>query len=90
MIVVRVELHSAVNGQVTELGRCIITNDGTGTADVGHYDVSALRGRSKVQLDRGQVQRRGRVESWPRQRLHVWNLVAAALAAVGYGSGRHA
>jgi hypothetical protein len=28
MIVVRVELHSAVTGQVTELGRAIISNSG--------------------------------------------------------------
>jgi hypothetical protein len=33
MLVVRVELHSAVTGKVTELGRMIVANDGTG--DVG-------------------------------------------------------
>lgn len=85
MIVVRVELHSAVTGEVTELARALICNDGTGTMDLRHYQVHALRGRSRAALDRNVVQRTGRVRDWPSQRLHVWNLVAAALAAMGYG-----
>lgn len=84
MIVVRVELHSAITGVKTELARMIISNDGTGSAECGDYDAATLRGRSAVQLDRLQVQRRGRVEAYPRLRLHVWYLVARALRAMRY------
>lgn len=83
MIVVRCELHSAIDGSVTELGRVTIANVG-GTATRGNYAGRALRGRSAAQLDRGQVEHEGRVESYPRQSLHVWNLVARMLAAMGY------
>lgn len=85
MIVVRVELHSAITGQATELARAHIINDGTGTMDLRHYVVQALRGRSREALDRNQAQRSGRVRDWPSQRLHVWNLVAEALKGMGYG-----
>lgn len=85
MIVVRVELHSAITGQVTELARAIIANDGTGTPELRHYQVMTLRGRSREALDRIVAQRTGRVRDWPSERLHVWNLVAEALKALGYG-----
>ena len=88
MIVVRVELHSAVTGKVTELARAEIVNDGTGSQSVGHYVASVLRGRSRNQLARGHVQRSVAVRDWPRERLHVWNLVAEALRAMGYGRGK--
>lgn len=87
MIIVRVELHSAINGQVTEIARAIIVNKG-GTADgkLGSYDVGTFRGRSKQALDGLQIQRRGKVENHPRLSQHVWHLVAKALAAMGYGA----
>ena len=84
MIVVRVELHSAVTGQVTELARAHIANVG-GTATSGDYAAATLHGRSAAALDRGQVQRRGKVTGHARQALHVWHLVAKALAGMGYG-----
>lgn len=89
MIIVRVELHSAVTGQVTELARATICNTGAGTAERGDYAAATLRGRSRAALDAAQrsggAQRRAEVLSYPRQRLHVWHLVAEALAAMGYG-----
>ena len=86
MIVVRVEQHSAITGEVTEIGRAIIANKG-GSADgkIGNYDVGTFRGRSKTALDGMQLQRRGKVENHPRLSLHVWHLVAKALQAMGYG-----
>jgi len=84
MIVVRVELHSAVTGKVTELARMLVANTGTGTAARGNYRARTLRGRSRTDLDRGTVQREGLIEGHPR-RLHVWRLVARALARLGYG-----
>jgi hypothetical protein len=86
VIVVRVELHAAGTGQVTEIARAIIANKGgTRTADHGDYDVATFRGRSAEQLNRLQMQRRGSVENHARLALHVWHLVAKALKAMGYG-----
>lgn len=83
MIVVRVELWSARTGARTELARMRIANDGTGVAARRSYDGQTLAGRSAAALDRGRVQRTGRVADFPAERLHVWNLVAAMLGAMG-------
>jgi hypothetical protein len=88
MIVVRVELWSAVNGSRRELARMRIANDGETTLrdlKLGTYRGETLRGRSSAALDAGAVQRKGKVQDWPREALHVWNLVAAMLSAMGYG-----
>lgn len=84
MIVVRVELHSARSGRVTELARLSITNRGDGTPQRGNYDVRVLRGRAKAQLDKGVAQRLGVLLNWPRLQKHVWALVFCALIACGY------
>ena len=83
MIVVRVELHSAITGRVTEIGRMHIANVG-GTEDLGLYTATTLRGRSREQLDRRLPTRKGAVTGYPRKKLHVWHLVARALVAMGY------
>src|SRR5690242_14515482 len=91
MIVVRVELWSAVTGKRTELARMRISNDGEVSVLnplLGSYVGETLRGRSTGALDRGLVTRRGRVERFPRQALHIWHLVARMLAAMGYGVDR--
>ena len=91
MLVVRVELWSAVTGEKSELARMVIDNVGSGTPQLGDYRVRTLRGRSAEALTRamyaGAVQREGEVLRHPRLREHVWNLVAKALAATGYGKG---
>lgn len=91
MIVIRVELWSAVNGQKSELARMVIDNIG-GTNHHGDYRCRTLRGRSEEVLDRALLsmsttgtQREGRVLGHPRLREHVWNLVAKALTSMGYG-----
>lgn len=93
MIVIRVELWSAITGEKTELARMVIDNVG-GTAYRGDYRCRSLRGRDEDALDRSMrtinttqagVQREGRVEGHARLREHVWNLVAKALASMGYG-----
>lgn len=86
MIVVRVELHSAITGQVTELARMEIVNDGVSEKPTkGNYLVRTLRGRSTADLDRRTTHKSGRVSNWPRLALHVWNLVATSLTEMGYG-----
>lgn len=84
MIVIKVELWSAVSGNVTELARMLVSNDGTGIPNNMHYDVEVLRGRSKTDLDRRTVLKRTKILNWPSERLHVWNLVNKALTQLGY------
>lgn len=84
MIVVRVELHSAISGQVSELARMNIANTGTGSATKGDYRCETLRGRSRADLDKGVQQRAGNVLNYPRLSIHVWHLVARALNNMGY------
>lgn len=86
MIVVRVELHSALTGLCTELARMEIANDGTGGVRRRHYDVRTLFGRSHDALNRRQTQREGKVRNWPSTTTHVWNLVQTALTNMGYGA----
>lgn len=47
--------------------------------------VSTFRGRDTAALNRGVVQRTGGLKDYPRQALHVWNLVARLLRRMGYG-----
>ncbi len=84
MIVVRVELWSAISGEKTELARMAICNDG-GTERVGNYTCETYRGRSAEQLDQRTIQRNGAVIGHRRLALHVWHLVARSLTAMGYG-----
>lgn len=84
MIVVSVLLASAIDGSTTEIARLYIDNIG-GTNQLGDYRVRSLRGRSSDAFTKTSVQREGRVTGHPRLREHVWNLVAKALSACGYG-----
>ena len=83
MIVVRVELHSAITGLVTEIARMDICNVG-GDAKRGDYDGRTMRGRSRYALAKQTVSKQARVEAYPRQSLHVWNLVTRMLSTMGY------
>lgn len=95
MIVVRVELHSAVDGRTEELGCVVIANVG-GTRTMGNYDAVALRkgreARTRAECalavsgrEEGPVTRRARVEGHPRLAQSVWSLVAKALRGMNYG-----
>lgn len=90
MIVVSVQLISAVNGENTELARMVIDNIG-GTTAKGNYRVRSLRGRGAKALSKAmsdipmKVQRHSNVMGHPRLKEHVWNLVAKALNNLGYG-----
>lgn len=88
MIVIRVELWSAINGRRTELARAMIHNVG-GSMELADYEGETYRGRSEVALDAAMVNRhvtrRGKVVGHRKQSLHVWHLVAKMLAGMGYG-----
>lgn len=90
MIVVRVELWSARTGEKTELARMEIANDDTGTFARRNYTARTLRGRSAATLNQRVTQREGMLKDWPAQQVHIWNLVAAILARLGYGAKVHA
>lgn len=77
MIIVKVELVSAIHSSRSkELGRMIITNDGTGTDKRCSYDVEVMRRGAP-----SRVQRRARVQDYPRLAYTVWELVKRALEA---------
>lgn len=87
MIIVKVELHSAITGKMTELARMHIINDGTGNFNKRNYILKSFRGRSKEQLDQQTVMKEGTLTNYPSERFHVWNLICFALAALGYTQG---
>jgi len=88
MIVIRVELWSAIDGQKTEIARAMIHNTGGGLK-VGNYHGETYRGRNRGALDRAMnrraIIRTGAVIGHRRLDLHVWHLVAKMLSAMGYG-----
>lgn len=81
MIVVKIELHSANTGEVTELGRAIIANVG-GTRSSGNYDVRVARkGTTDLKSVWGSPARTGSVTQYPRLTYNVWRLVSRAIRA---------
>ena len=93
MLIVKVELHSAINGRKTELARMVIDNIG-GSLQKGDYRVRTMRGRDQDALEKsmwdilsgsGKPTRQGKVLNHPRLKEHVWYLVAKALSAINYG-----
>lgn len=88
MLVVKIELHSANTGKITEIGRMWIANRG-GTYTRGNYWAKTLRGRNKIAFDKHKLSnhkanRMGYVSNYPRTRLHIWNLVARCLNTMEY------
>ena len=88
MIVVRVELHSAITRKITEIARFDIWNTGTGSTERGDYSCASFIGRDRESLAQRRKNRTGSVPDHPRLREHVLNLVAKALLSMGYGKAR--
>jgi hypothetical protein len=88
MLIIRVELHSAITGKVTEIARMRLYNDGTGDHEVGNYVGETFRGRDKEALDGRVTVRKAEVKGYKRNNFHVWNLVAKMLKAMKYGDMR--
>ena len=72
MLVIRIELHSAITGQVTSLATGKIVNTGTGSSTQGNY-------RIELRDAAGRVWKRGHIEGFPRKRLLAWDLFYRAL-----------
>ncbi len=79
MIVVKIELHSAITGEVSEIGRMHIVNDASGDSTRGNYATALMRRGTTAT-----VQRRGVVKGHARLAYSVWVLVAKALAGLGF------
>jgi hypothetical protein len=75
MLVVKIELHSAVTGEVKTIATGKICNTGTGTPTQGNYRVD-LRDAA------GRPWKSGTVENFPRKRLLAWDLLCRALCNV--------
>lgn len=84
MLVVKIEMHSAITGKVSEIGRMNIGNVG-GTKTRGDYEVQVLRKQigghwpDSWTSDSKKVARTGEVKNYPRLSYNVWRLVARAL-----------
>ena len=80
MIVVKIELHSAVTKQITLLGSMIIDNIG-GTNTKGNYRVRVGRKTDAENLNQiaQNPLRIGEVNDYPRLAYNVWRLVFRAL-----------
>lgn len=76
MILVKVELHNANTGAVTELGRAMIYNDGTSPSPMyGNYTV--------VVHDKDDApQSLPSVTDWPRLAHNAWQLIGRALKPI--------
>lgn len=82
MIVVTVELISAIDGRREVLGTMIIANDGKQEDPrLGDYDVKVGNKRDVGNLRAvyHQPQRTGRLERYPRLAYNIWRLVSRAL-----------
>lgn len=90
MLVVRVELHSAITGLVSQIAVMKLWNTGGGTPSRGDYKAEVIKGRIDLPgtlsgyRTQGKVLRTGCVADYPRKNKHVWNLVARMLTAMGY------
>ena len=91
MIIVKVELWSAITGKHIELARMQIDNIG-GNRTRGDYHVATMRGRDAETLEKATwaktYTREGEVRNHARLQEHVWNLVAKGLSAMGYGQSK--
>jgi len=64
-----------------------IANDGQYSLQnprFGSYEAVTYRGRDADALDNAVPLKRATLTHWPREALHVWNLVYALLGAMGY------
>ena len=81
MIVVTIELHSAITHKITHIGRMVINNIG-GTDGLGNYDAWVSHDdfvEAPLSQFKDHTSRVGRVENYPRRFCNVWHLVLRSL-----------
>lgn len=74
MILVKIELHSARTGKVTEIGRMKIINAGDGSTTRGNYVAQIMRRGTP-----NHVQKTVEIFNYPRLSYTVWELVRRVL-----------
>jgi hypothetical protein len=89
MIVVRVELWSAITGRRSTLALMSIANSGESpNPNRGDYEAKTFVGRDEdallKALNDDRVSKRAEIKNHARLQEHVWNLVGKALAGCGY------
>lgn len=89
MLVIRVELHSAITGKITEIARMLLWNDGEGNLGKGNYKAKTVQGKQEGNMPVREIRdsssmRDGEVNNYPRLSLHVWHLVARMLKSMNY------
>ncbi len=81
MLIIRVELHSARTGKVTELARMKIARVVTHEKGINDYDADVLRKPLWQHATRSVTVLRHRAQVEP-----VWTLICSALNQMGYGA----
>lgn len=85
MIVVTIELWSAITGKKTLLGKAVISNDGSGNEHLGNYDVAIGRkGQADITKICHRPKRWSKVLLHQRLRYDVWYLLRRGLTKAGY------
>lgn len=83
MLIVTIELDSAITGERKLLGRMLICNTGSGSSDGtrGDYDVKVAKKTDADDLRKAYREplRAGRVWNYPRLSYNVWRLVSRAI-----------
>lgn len=90
MLVIKVELHSAITGKISRLATMFICNDASGNRKRGNYTFAVFRKGQKPEEDMyakrtlPQPLRQGGLADYPRLSLPVWCLVKRALEKLDY------
>ena len=72
MLIVKIELHSALTGEIRTIATGKIVNTGTGSPTQGSY-------RIELRDAAGRIWKTGHIEGFPRKRLLAWDLLCRAL-----------
>jgi hypothetical protein len=72
MLIVKIELHSAVSGEIKTVATGKIVNTGTGSPTQGNY-------RIELRDAAGRLWKTGHIEGFPRKRLLAWDLLYRVL-----------
>lgn len=75
MLVVKIELHSAITGEIKTIATGKIINTGSGTSSQGDYRIELFDAN-------GRSWKKGNVTQFPRKRLLAWDLLARALYTI--------
>jgi len=72
MIIININLHSAIDHSISSLGSMVIYNDGTGTKDIGNYKATFFDSK-------GNTIARAEVDCFPRTKKDYLDLMKAVL-----------